>query len=89
MADQFTFETDLTGAPQDDPFRSKINRVDDLEFETITLKEQDLGYVLFLGKTVKYKFRITYKACPNIKQIKLYAKGTVSGETFCNLVLRY
>jgi len=48
------------------------------EFEAITINEQDLGYVLFPGKTIKYKFRITYKACPNIKQIKLYAEGTVS-----------
>jgi len=78
MADEFAFDTDLTGAPQDDLFRSKINRVDDLEFEAITINEQDLGYVLFPGKTIKYKFRITYKACPNIKQIKLYAEGTVS-----------
>ena len=78
MADQFAFETDLSGAPQDDPFRSKINRVDNLEFETITLKEQDLGYVLFPGKTIKYKFKITHKECPDIKQIKLYAEGIVS-----------
>ena len=78
MTDEFAFETDLIGAPQDEPFRSKINRVDNLEFEAITIKEQDLGYVLFPGKTIKYKFKIAYKACPDIKQIKLYAEGTVS-----------
>ena len=78
MTDEFAFETDLIDAPQDDPFQSKINRVDDLEFETVTIKEQDLGYVLFPGKTIKYKFKITYKACPDIKQIKLYTEGIVS-----------
>jgi hypothetical protein len=78
MTDEFAFETDLIDAPQDEPFRSKINRVDNLEFEAITIKEQDLGYVLFPGKTIKYKFKITYKACPDIKQIKLYAEGMIS-----------
>ena len=78
MTDEFAFETDLIDAPQDDPFRTKINRVDNLEFEAITIQEQDLGYVLFPGKTIRYKFKITYKACPDIKQIELYAEGMVS-----------
>ena len=79
MANEFNFEVDLTNATQNFPSHQyKINSADDLEFETITIDEQSLGHVLFPGTSIKYKFRLTYKECPDIKEVKLYAEGTIS-----------
>ena len=79
MVDEYNFVTDLIDAPQEDPaMENKINRVDNLEFEPITLDEQNLGYTLFPGKTIRYQFKLTYKECPDVTQVKLYAEGTIS-----------
>jgi len=76
---ELNFVVDLSNAPQESPKENmKINRVDSLEFETITIDEQDQGYVLFPGRSIRYKFNLTYKECPDIKQVKLFTEGTIS-----------
>jgi len=76
---ELNFVVDLSNAPQEIPYiSSEINRVDSLEFEVTTIEEQDQGYILFPGKSIRYKFNLTYKACPDIKQVKLFIEGTIS-----------
>jgi hypothetical protein len=76
---ELNFVVDLSNAPQESPKENmEINRVDSLEFETITIDEQDQGYVLFPGRSIRYKFNLTYKECPDIKQVKLFTEGTIS-----------
>ena len=76
---ELNFVVDVSNAPQESPYpNSEINRVDNLEFEAITIDEQDQGYILFPGRSVRYKFNLTYKECPDIKQVKLFAEGTIS-----------
>jgi hypothetical protein len=76
---ELNFVVDLSNAPQESPSANmEINRVDSLEFETITIDEQDQGYVLFPGRSIRYKFNLTYKECPDIKQVKLFTEGTIS-----------
>jgi hypothetical protein len=76
---ELNFVVDLSNAPQESPYANvELNRVDSLEFETITIDEQDQGYVLFPGRSIRYKFNLTYKECPDIKQVKLFTEGTIS-----------
>jgi hypothetical protein len=49
-----------------------------MEFEAETVDETSTGYFLFPGKSIRYKFGLTYKECPDITQVKLYPEGTIS-----------
>jgi hypothetical protein len=79
LRNDLNFTVDLTNAPQSDPLVSAdIVKMDGMEFEAVTVDEKSMGYFLFPGKSIRYKFRLTYKECPDITQVKLYPEGAIS-----------
>jgi hypothetical protein len=79
LRNDLNFTVDLTNAPQTDPLvKVETIKPEGMEFEAITVDEKSMGYFLFPGKSIRYKFSLTYKECPNITQVKLYPEGAIS-----------
>jgi len=79
MKSQNALLVDLTNAPQSNPFPvDEATRVDFPVYPPFTPDEQKHGYVLFPGQSITYEFNLTAKECPDVKQIKLWAEGTIS-----------
>ena len=79
MKSQNALLVDLKNAPQSNPFPlDEAKRVDFPVYPPFTPDEQKHGYVLFPGQSITYEFNLTAKECPDVKQIKLWAEGTIS-----------
>ncbi|MFC1958343.1 hypothetical protein ACFLV6_00250 [Chloroflexota bacterium] len=80
MRKEGNLKVDLSNAyPQQNPFPpSGAIRVDNPEYPPLTSDELKHGHVLFPSQAIKYELSLTTKACPNVKELKLWAEGTVS-----------
>ena len=79
MKNQGALKIDLTNAPQRNPFPpDEANRVDLPTYPPFTPDEQKHGYILFPGESITYEYNLTAKECPDVKEIKLWAEGTIS-----------
>jgi len=79
MKNQGALKVDLTNAPQSNPFPpDEADRVDLPTYPPFTPDERKHGYILFPGDSITYEFNLTAKECPDVKQIKLWAEGTIS-----------
>ncbi|MFC1933702.1 hypothetical protein ACFLUK_02495 [Chloroflexota bacterium] len=79
MKNESTLKVDLTNAPHSNPFPpDKALRVDFPDYPPFTPDERKHGYILFPGQSITYDLSLTAKECPDIKQMKLWAEGTIS-----------
>ena len=79
MRNENSLKVDLSNASQQNPFpqNGAIN-VDTPEYPPLTSDEKQHGHVLFPGQSIKYELSITAKECPDVKELKLWAEGTIS-----------
>ncbi|MFC1950730.1 hypothetical protein ACFLWD_03625, partial [Chloroflexota bacterium] len=79
MRNEGNFRVDITNAPQGNPFHIEDSqRVDGTDYPVITSNEQSQGHILFPGRSVTYEMSITSKECPDIKDMRFYAEGSIS-----------
>jgi hypothetical protein len=79
MRNESNFEVDVTNAPQNPSPIKEGERIDTEEYPAITQDEKSHGYVLFPNQSIKYKLSLTEKECPDVKELKLWVEGTISG----------
>ncbi|MFC2002991.1 hypothetical protein ACFLV4_03485 [Chloroflexota bacterium] len=79
MRNENSLKVDLSNASQQNPFpQSGAINVDTPEYPPLTSDEKQHGHVLFPGQSIKYELSITAKECPDVKELKLWAEGTIS-----------
>jgi|TARA_B100002003_G_C14016529_1_gene490354 hypothetical protein len=79
MKNESTLKVDRTNADHSNPFPPDSTvRVNFPDYPPSTSDEQTHGFILFLGHSITYDLSVTAKECPDIKQMKLWAEGTIS-----------
>lgn len=79
MRNENSLKVDLSNASQQNPFpQTGAINVDTPEYPPLTSDEKQHGHVLFPSQSIKYELSITAKECPDVKELKLWAEGTIS-----------
>ncbi len=79
MKNEGNLKVDLSNASQQNPFpQSDAIRVDNPEYPSLTSDELKHGHFLFPSQLIKYELSITARECPDVKELKLWAEGTIS-----------
>ena len=78
MHNQNNLKVDKSNANKD-PFSVEESvRIDSPEYPAFTSDELKHGHILFPSQSVKYELSLTAKECPDIKELKVWAEGTIS-----------
>jgi len=78
MHNENNLKVDKSNANQS-PFPADESiRIDGPEYPPFTSDELKHGHILFPSQSVKYELSLTAKECPNIKELKVWAEGTIS-----------
>lgn len=79
MANDSNLEVDLTNTTQYNSFSGDVaKRIVKGGYPTKSIDDKMYGHVLFPNQSMKYKFSLTDKECPDVKEIKLWAEWTIS-----------